>query len=181
MRQSQQGIRSTKVIDEDALLSFKPTPGVKHKDVYLRVYDATKNPMYSDQLGPFPIKSRRNHQYIMVACELDGNYIDVEPLKTRKAHDLIEGYHKIYRRWKATGVICPNWHVLDNEAPADFKQVIRENNCRVELTPADMHRRNAAERAIKHSRVISLQYSLGFPMTFPCANGTSCYHKPFLP
>ena len=32
MRQSRQGVRSTKVIDEDAMLGFKPTPGVKKKD-----------------------------------------------------------------------------------------------------------------------------------------------------
>jgi hypothetical protein len=30
-----------------------------------------------------------------------------------------------------------------------LKQAIRENKCRVELTPADQHRRNAAERAIQ--------------------------------
>eukprot|EP00804_Cyclotella_cryptica_P003441 CCRYP_002087-RA/>CCRYP_002087-RA protein AED:0.41 eAED:0.41 QI:0/0/0/1/0/0/2/0/284 len=51
MRQSRQGVRSTKVVDEDALLNFKPTPGVKHRDVYLRVYDATKRAMYTDQTG----------------------------------------------------------------------------------------------------------------------------------
>ena len=131
------------------MLGFKPTPGVKHKDVYLRVFDATKKSMYTDQSGPFPIKSRRKHQYIMIAVELDGNYIDAEPLKTRKAKDLTEAYQQIYKRWKATGVVSPNWHVLDNEAPEEFKQAIRENNCRVELTPADMHRRNVAEKAMQ--------------------------------
>ena len=57
MRQSRQGVRSTKVPDEDAMLGVKPTPGVKHKDVYLRVFDATKKSMYTDQSGPFPRKS----------------------------------------------------------------------------------------------------------------------------
>eukprot|EP00956_Cyclotella_meneghiniana_P007408 scaffold10112_cov34-Cyclotella_meneghiniana.AAC.1 len=61
------------------MLEFNPTPGVKKKDVYLRVFDATRKNMYTDQSGPFPIKSRRKHQYIMVAVELDGNYIDAEP------------------------------------------------------------------------------------------------------
>ena len=38
MRQSRKGVRSTKVPDEDAMLEeVKPAPGVKHKDVYLRV------------------------------------------------------------------------------------------------------------------------------------------------
>ena len=126
-----------------------PTPGVKLKDVYLRVFDTTKKAMYTDQPGCFPITSAGGHKYTMVAVELDGNYIDAEPMKSRSAKELTEAYKRIYSRWKATGVICPNWHVLDNEAPAEFLDAIRANGCRVEKTPADMHRRNIAERAIQ--------------------------------
>ena len=114
MRQTRQGVRSTKVVDEDAMLGVQPTPGVKHKDVYLRVFDATKKTMYSDQTGRFPITSARGNKYIIVAVELDGNFIDAEPLKTRKAKDLTEAYQSIFRRWKSTGAILPNWHILDN-------------------------------------------------------------------
>ena len=76
------------MLDEDAMLGFQPKPGVKHKDVYLMVFDATKKSMFSDQTGKFPITSARGHKYIMVAVELDGNYIDVEPIQTRKAKAL---------------------------------------------------------------------------------------------
>ena len=168
MRQTRQGVRSTKVPDEDAVLETKPQPGVKHKDAYLRVFDATRKTMYTDQSGPFPRKSRRNNQYIMIAVELDGNYIDAEPLQTRKAKALTDAYQRIYQRWKATGVVCPNWHVLDNEAPAELKQAIRENNCRVELTPPDMHRRNIAERGMQtfkgHFKAILAGVSDDFPI-----------------
>eukprot|EP00804_Cyclotella_cryptica_P002577 CCRYP_010410-RA/>CCRYP_010410-RA protein AED:0.12 eAED:0.12 QI:0/0/0/0.5/0/0/2/0/1280 len=168
MRQTRQGVRSTKVPDEDAVLETKPKPGVKHKDAYLRVFDATRKTMYTDQSGPFPRKSRRNNQYIMIAVELDGNYIDAEPLQTRKAKALTDAYQRIYQRWKATGVVCPNWHVLDNEAPAELKQAIRENNCRVELTPPDMHRRNIAERGMQtfkgHFKAILAGVSDDFPI-----------------
>ena len=168
MRQTRQGVRSTKVPDEDAVLEERPKPGVKHKDVYLRVFDVTRKAMYTDQSGPFPRKSRRNNQYIMIAVELDGNYIDAEPLKTRKAKDLTDAYQRIYQRWKATGVICPNWHILDNEAPEEFKQAIRENNCRVELTPADMHRRNIAEKGLQtfkgHFKAVLAGVSDDFPI-----------------
>ncbi len=37
MKQVKEGVRSTKVIDEDAMLDSNPTPGGKHKDVYLRL------------------------------------------------------------------------------------------------------------------------------------------------
>ncbi|KAL7480771.1 hypothetical protein ACHAW6_006431 [Cyclotella cf. meneghiniana] len=85
----------------------------------------------------------------MIAVKLDGNYIDAEPLQTRKAKACPDAYQRIYQRWKATGVTCPNWHVLDNKAPEEFKQAIRENKCRVELTPADMHRGNIAEKGMQ--------------------------------
>jgi hypothetical protein len=55
----------------------------------------------------------------------------------------------IFKRWKATGAVCPNWHILDNEAPEELKQAISGNKCRVELTPADQHQRNAAKQAIQ--------------------------------
>ena len=84
-----------------------------------------------------------------MAVELDGNYIDAEPMKSRTAKELTEAYKRIYARWKATGVICPNRHVLNNKAPAEFLDAIRANGCRVEKTPADMHRRNIAEHAIQ--------------------------------
>ena len=107
MRQSRQGVRSTKVIDEDKELELGPLQkpgmkhkdvylrifeGTKHKDVYLRIFDATKKSMYTDQTGRFPITLRRGNKYQMVAVELDGNYIDAEPLMMRTTKDLIEAY-----------------------------------------------------------------------------------------
>jgi len=105
--------------------------------VYLIVFDATKKSMFSDQTGKFPITSARGNKYIMVVVELDGNYIDGEPLQLRSAKSLTKAYQAIFQRWKATGVICPNWHILDNEAPEELKQAIHNNKCRVDLTPAD--------------------------------------------
>ena len=142
MKQTKQGVRSAKIVDKDAMLSNKPKPGLKHKDVYLMVFDVTKKSMFSDQTGKFPITSARGNKYIMVAVKLDGNNIDAKPLQSRSAQSLTKAYQAIFQRWKATGVICPNWHVLNNEAPKELKQAIRENRCRVELTPGDQHSQN---------------------------------------
>jgi hypothetical protein len=112
MKQTKQGFRSTKVIDENAILKveamLQPKPGLKHKSVYLQVFDATKKAMYTDQPGRFPITSAQGHKYMMVAVELDGNYIDAEPMKSKTTKELTEAYKRIYARWKATGVTCPN-------------------------------------------------------------------------
>ena len=52
------------------MLGFKQQPGVKHKDVYLMVFDSTKKSMVSDQMGKFPITLARGNKYIMVAVEI---------------------------------------------------------------------------------------------------------------
>jgi hypothetical protein len=92
MKQTKQGVRSTKILDEDFML------GLKHKDVYLMVFDATKKSMFSDQTGKFPITSARDNKYIMVAVELDENYIDGKPIQSRKAKSLTKAYQAIFQR-----------------------------------------------------------------------------------
>ena len=84
-----------------------------------------------------------NNKYIMVAVELDSNYINADPMKSCSAKELIHAYQSIYQCWKATGVICTNWHVTDNEAPEELKKAFHGNDFKVELTPADMHRHAA--------------------------------------
>ena len=180
MKQQRQGTRSTKPkmtnpsdsepnnpASEATPNESTTQPGIKHRDVYLHVYDATKRSMYTDQTGKFPIVSARGNQYIMVAVELDGNYIDGEPMKTREASSLVKAYNAIMERWSATQVIAPNWHVLDNEAPQELKEAIRKNGCTVELTPPDMHRRNIAERAIQTGKNHFISCLAGLPDDFP--------------
>ena len=108
MKQTKQGVRSTKIVDKDTMLGFKQQPGVKHKDVYLMVFDTTKKLMFSNQTGKISITSARSNKYIMVVVELDGNYIDGEPLQSCSAKSLTKAYQSIFQHWKATGVICLN-------------------------------------------------------------------------
>ena len=154
------------MIDEDRLLDAetfpKPAPGIKFKDAYLRVLDTTKKAMYTDQTGCFPIISAKGHKYTMVAVKLDGNYIDAKPLKLRSTKDLTKAYKTIY-----AGVICPNWHVLDNKAPAAFLEAIKENGCGVEKTPADIHQRNIAERGIQTYKSHFITTMAGVSNNFP--------------
>eukprot|EP00804_Cyclotella_cryptica_P003430 CCRYP_002088-RA/>CCRYP_002088-RA protein AED:0.24 eAED:0.23 QI:0/0/0/1/1/1/2/0/894 len=103
----------------------------------------------------------------MVACELDGNYIDTEPIQDRTASQLTLAYQNIFNQSKATNVIAPNWHILDNEAPDDLKTTIRGNGCLVELTSADMHWRNATERAIQTLKGHFISVLAGVANDFP--------------
>lgn len=141
--------------------------GDKKRDVYGLVYNATKKSMYSNQTGKFPITSAQGHKYIMVAVELDGNYINEEAMTTRSAESLTKAYKVIKTRWDAIGVITLNWHMLDNGAPELLKQAICESGCKVELTPANLHRRNAAEKAIQTFKSHLIAVLAGMSDTFP--------------
>ena len=49
MKQQRQGTRSTQTPEQPVETPIKP--GIKHKDVYLCIFNATKRSMYTDQTG----------------------------------------------------------------------------------------------------------------------------------
>ncbi len=61
------------------------------KDVYIKIHNASKT-MHSDQMGHFPATSNKGNQYIMVLVEVDGNYIDTEPMKNKTERSMIKAY-----------------------------------------------------------------------------------------
>ncbi len=104
--------------------------------------------MYTDQPGRFPATSSSGNQYIMVLVEVDGNYIDAEPMKNMTSGSMIKAYIALWTCLTATGVIQPTTHLLDNEPSAKLKAEIRKN-CMIQIVPPDNHRRNLAERAMQ--------------------------------
>ena len=122
-----------------------------------KIYDQMKEKIYTDQTGKFPVRSSRSHQYIMVLINMDSSYINMEPMKTRHASQLVMTYQIMIDRLKACG-INPKKHVLDNECSEEFKEATRANKMTYELVPADDYRRNIVERAIQtaKSHVISV-------------------------
>jgi len=103
----------------------------------------------------------------MVLVEVDGNYIDEEPMKNRSAGSMIKAYLALWARLTATGIIRPMTHLMDNEASAELKSEIRKN-CTIQLVPPDNHRRDLAERAIQtfkcHFKAILAGVDDSFPM-----------------
>ena len=103
----------------------------------------------------------------MVLVEVDGNYIDAEPMKNRSAGSMIKAYLALWARLTATGTIRPTTHLMDNEASAELKAEIKKN-CTIQLVPPDNHRRNLAERVIQtfkcHFKSILAGVDNSFPM-----------------
>jgi len=100
MKRQRQGVRSTKVLESipeeedratEAEDSPKPPKPKKMKDVYIKIHMASET-MYTDQPGRFPATSSNGNQFIMVLVEVDGNYIDAEPMKNRSAGSMIKAY-----------------------------------------------------------------------------------------
>ncbi len=152
MKKQRQNVRLTRIKLEDDNTQ-PPTKEKKMQDVYIKVHNAN-NTLHSDQTGRFPVTSSSGNQYKMVIVEVDGNYIDAKPMKNRSAGSMVKTYQTLWKRITETGSIKPTTHILDSEASAELKEAIG-NNCTIQLTTPDNHRRNLAERAI--SKIILKQ------------------------
>jgi hypothetical protein len=110
MKKQRQGVRSTKVKEDEPeeeipdqgtytdeptdytiqINSHAPKPK-RMNDVYIKIHN-TSETMHSNFTGQFPAISRRGNQYIMVLVEVDGNYIDAEPMKNKTEGSIIKAY-----------------------------------------------------------------------------------------
>jgi hypothetical protein len=164
MKKQRQGVRSTKQNADDKQYTTSSTK--KMHDVYIKIHNVTET-MHTDQTGRFPATSTRGNQYIMVLVEVDGNYIDAEPMKNRTEGSIIKAYMALWARLTESGTVKPRTHLLDNEASAAFKAEIRKN-CTLQLVPPDNYRRNLAEQAIQtfksHFKAILAGVADNFPM-----------------
>ncbi len=148
MKKQRQNVRSTKIkVENKSTREKPPTREKKMHDVYIKIHNAS-NTMHSNQTGCFPATLSSGNQYIMVLVEVDGKYMNAEPMKNRSAGSMIKAYLTLWKRLTETGSIKPATHILDNKASAELKEAIKKN-CTIQLVPPDNHRRNLAERAIQ--------------------------------
>jgi hypothetical protein len=156
MDQQRKNLRSTKPKQETEShtnADDQPQPDdVGHSaDVaFLSILDAAEETgkMYSDITGRFPVQSSRGHKYIFVLYDYDSNAILVEPLKSRAATEILRAFDVLHQRLRHAGR-TPTLHILDNEASNLLKAHLRQANLSFQLVPPHIHRRNAAERAIR--------------------------------
>jgi hypothetical protein len=173
MKQQRHNVRSTKVKqnatndgrgdDDDRDDQIKPQ--TKLKDVYIKIYLANDT-VHFDQTGHFPAMSSRGNKYIMVLVEIDGNYIDTEPMKNKTEGSMIKAYLALWERLTETGTVKPTTHIMDNKASTEYKKVIRQN-CTIQLVPPNNHRCNLAERAIQTFKSHFIAIIAGEDNSFP--------------
>jgi hypothetical protein len=103
---------------------------------------------YSDLTGRFPLHSSHGNLYVLVLYLYDSNAILVEPLKNRSEGEQIKAYENILQRIPTEQQ--PKIHWMDNEASTALKQLLKTKyDMQYQLVPPHIHRRNAAERAIR--------------------------------
>jgi hypothetical protein len=138
----------------------------KMHNMYIQIHNAT-NTAHSDQTGCFPVISSSGNKYIMVLVEINGNFIDAEPMKNKTAGSMVKAYLVLWNQLTASGTVKPTTHLLDNKALEEFKAVLRKN-CTIQLVPPDNHQQNLAEQVIQtfknHFKAILAGVDDSFPM-----------------
>ena len=151
--QQRKNLRSTKSpapqID-DLELNLPITDGLRTNAVYASIVTlpAPTGHTYSDQTGRFPVQSSQGNEYVFVLYDFDSNAIFSEPMRNRTGIEILRCYKKIYELLVSRG-LRPQLHKLDNEASTVLKKFLINTGTDYQLAPPHIHRRNAAERAIR--------------------------------
>ena len=84
----------------------------------------------------------------MVVYDHDSSGILVDTMKNRTAGEITKAWLQIHERLERHGN-APTLYILDNEVSYEFKTALRKKQVHFQLVPPHVHRRNAAERAIR--------------------------------
>jgi hypothetical protein len=142
LNQQRQNARTTKIKDAKVIVT---EPDLDHGNKTQFVYAATidAGQIYTDQTGRFSVVSSKGNKYIMILYDYDSNVILAQPIKDRKAPELLKAFQVIEQELVARG-LKPKLMKLDNEASKLVKTYLHH-----QLVPPYSHRQNSAERAIR--------------------------------
>jgi hypothetical protein len=121
--------------------------------------------MYTNQPGCFPETSGKENKYIMAFVEIDGNYIDAEPMKSKTEEAMIKAYLILWEQLTANRAVKPTTHIMDKKASAEYKNI--QKKCTIQLVLPNNHRQNLAERAIQTFKNHFKAVLAGVDDTFP--------------
>jgi hypothetical protein len=105
----------------------------------------------TDQAGRFSIPSKTGN--IQLVYDHGSNYIPhAEPMKTKSRPEILAAYQHIHTLFCNAASLRPQLQHLGNECSAPLKQqcmASKHINCQL-VVPPHVHRRNAAEQAIRN-------------------------------
>lgn len=154
MDQSRKNQRSTKPaqnIDLDSILFPQPLPtGARTNFCYAATYPLHEltGQASSDLTGKFPVTSNSGNAYLFILYDYDSNCIFPIPIKNRTAESILEAFKTAHADLVRAGH-RPKLQKLDNECSQILKDFMHQEDLDFQLAPPGMHRRVAAERAIR--------------------------------
>ena len=149
MHQERQNLQSTKnkIIHDDMFPGDTDTIR-KYEYMYSITTMTPKDTTYGDLTGRFPCKSTQGNQYVMVVYDYNANVIWGRAIKNRQAATITSAWKELRDMFTVVGH-RPTHYVMDNKINGDLRDAIKKENMQLQLTPPNIHRRNAAERAIQ--------------------------------
>ena len=117
------------------------------KGLHIQLLHISK--LYTDNTGRFPVRARSGNQYMIIVYHCNLNVILACPFHLHKEVHILQAYNAIMERLKSRRHHV-DLQVLDNEASMAYRQIITDKwKSDFQLVPPNIHRRNAAERAIR--------------------------------
>jgi hypothetical protein len=179
--QEQQNLQSTKTkvstsVQED-FFPTSPTPSVTTNEYCALLFPfIPKSTGYTDLTGRFPHISARGNKYLLIVYDFDSNAILAEPLKSRQAGEIKKAWEVLHAQLAKRGT-APKMYILDNEASNELKNAMIKHNLTYQLAPPHIHRRNAAERAIRTFKNHLLAGLASADPDFPVAHWDRLLHQ----
>jgi hypothetical protein len=179
--QERKNLQSTKIIqlkqedDDNDTFPTSETPNSKtHEASAILIPFESKSTAYGDLTGKFPHKSSRGNQYLLVIYDYDSNAILAEPLKNKTAGEITKAWLNIHAKLENHGS-KPSIYIIDNEASNELKKALKKKQVNYQLVPPHVHRRNAAERAIRTYKNHLLAILAKLTLIFQLPNGIDSY------
>ena len=100
--------------------------------------------IYTDTTVALPVLSLDGHQYYVVACDYDNNFIEAQEVSDLKGEKIVETVQKIFDKMEKNGH-KPMLNVTDNQAARSLKAFLKTKQCKWKFMEPHNHRVNAAE------------------------------------
>jgi hypothetical protein len=121
---------------------------------------------YSDQTGEFVCTSMAKNKYVYIMYEYTSNFIFAEPIQSTSDNDITKAFEKCIETLK-NAEIMPKMHLLDNQCGKLQIAALEGHGISYQIVPPGIHRRNAAERAIRMFKDHFISILCGTDNTFP--------------
>jgi hypothetical protein len=145
--QTRKKLRSAKA--SVVLDTFPPSvgKGARSHHCCVSIFEPTGQ-IYADQTGKFVTPSITGNNCLLVSYDFDSNSILAEPMKSRHATAIPNACKAVHAKLCNAG-LRPQLQRLNNECSSILKECMTAQNVKYQLVPPGVHRRNAAERALR--------------------------------